>query len=64
MPVLGPKGLEVNCQADSTPPIHLCSLPLQFRYSDLWCSRGVGCRYVKIEGKLIALQVVDIPAFA
>ena len=64
MPVFGPQGLKMHCQADGTPSVHFCGLPLQLRYPDLRGSCGVSCRDVEVEGKFIALQIVDVPALA
>lgn len=64
MPILCPQRLEVNCQADSPSSVHLCSLSLKLWYPDLWCCRRVGCRNVKVESELVALQIVNVPTFA
>lgn len=62
--VLGPKRLEMHCQADLPPSIHLLGLAVELRELELRCGSWVGDRDIELEIELVLEEVVDVPALA
>lgn len=59
--VAGPQGLEVVAEANFAPSVHLGCFPIQLRDGDLRSSVGVRHRDLKLNGKFILEQLMDVP---
>lgn len=62
--VLRPQRFKVHRQTNFTTSIHLCSLPFQLWYFNLWGSHRIRCWYIKLKVKLVLDQIMNIPTLA
>lgn len=62
--VLRPQRLEVHGEADLPSPVHLVGLAVEGGELNLRGDLRIGDGDVELEGKLVAAEVVDVPAGA